>query len=146
VDTLLLGRVTYQYWAPYWPSFPSDGPDAAYAAFINETPKYVVSTTLDDVRWGAFDNVRLIRDDLVGQIAALKARPGKDISVQGSPGLVNSLLQCDLLDELTLYVHNVVAYRGKRLFTEGSLKRLDLVEAKPTRSGVVIATYRPRVA
>ncbi len=144
VDTVLLGRVTYQYWRSYWPTFESSGPDAAFADFINTSPKVVVSTTLDTVDWGSFDNIRLIRENLAEEIGALRKQPGNDISVQGSPGLVNSLLQHDLLDELTLYVHNVVAYRGRRLFTEGALKRLDLVEANTTRSGVVIATYRPR--
>jgi dihydrofolate reductase len=48
VDTILLGRVTYQYWAPYWPTSSEEG----YASFINNTPKYVVSKTLNDVAWG----------------------------------------------------------------------------------------------
>jgi dihydrofolate reductase len=144
VDTILLGRVTYQYWEPYWPTMTGDGPDVGYANFINNTPKYVVSTTLNEVKWGTFDNAKLIKGNLVQEFNILKNQPGKNISVQGSPGLVNSLLQHDLLDELTLYIHNVAAYSGKRLFAEGNLKRLNLVEAKPTRSGVIIATYQPR--
>lgn len=144
IDTILLGRVTYQEWASYWPNYTDDSPDAFYAQFINHTPKYVVSTTLDKVEWGKFDTVTLIKDNLAQEIGKLKRQPGKNISVQGSPTLVNSLLQHDLLDELTLYIHNVVTYSGKRLFAEGALKRLNLVEAKPTRSGVIIATYQPR--
>lgn len=144
VGTILLGRVTYEEWSAYWPTFQSDGPDAAYAEFINTTPKFVASTRLHSVQWGPFDTVDLLRGDVVEAVTRLKAQPGGDISVQGSPTLVNALLQLDLLDELTLYVHNVVAYRGKRLFTDGARKRLDLVDAKATRSGVVIATYRPR--
>jgi dihydrofolate reductase len=144
VDTILLGRVTYQYWEAYWPTYVSDGPDGGYADFINHSPKYVVSTTLDNVSWGKFDNATLIKSNLAEEIAKLKGQPGKNISVQGSPTLVNSLIQHNLLDELTLYIHNVVTYKGKRLFAEGNLKRMNLVNAKPTRSGVIIAKYQPR--
>jgi dihydrofolate reductase len=146
VDTMLMGRVTYQEWAGYWPSYESDGPDAGYANFINHSPKYVVSTTLDNVSWGEFDTITLIKDNLAKEIGKLKKQAGKNIAVQGSPTLVNSLIQHDLLDELSLYIHNVVTYKGKRLFAEGNLKRLNLVEAKPTRSGVIIARYQPRQA
>ena len=142
IDTMLLGRVTYQEWAGYWPTATADG---EYADFINNTPKYVVSSTIDHVEWGSFDTVKLIKgDSLVQEITKLKAQPGKNIAVQGSPTLVNALLQLDLLDELQLIVHNVAAYQGKRLFDGGQLKRMDLVSSKSTRSGVVILTYRPR--
>ncbi|MBF6595257.1 MAG: dihydrofolate reductase family protein [Thermaceae bacterium] len=146
IDAILLGRITYAYWAAYWPTYTSTGPDGDYANFINNTPKYVVSSTLDKVEWGGFDTVRLVKgDNLVEEINRLKAQPGKNIAVQGSPTLVNSLLQNDLLDELKLIVHNVVVYKGKHLFDGGEhLKRLNLVSSKSTRSGVVILTYQPR--
>jgi dihydrofolate reductase len=142
-DTILLGRVSYQEWAAYWPTATTD---QDYANWINNTPKYVVSNTLDKVEWGKFDTVSLLKGNLAEEINKLKRQPGKNIAVQGSPTLVNSLLQHDLLDELQLIVHNVVVYKGKRLFDTGGLKRLDLVSSKSTRSGVVILTYRPRRA
>ena len=111
-DTILLGRVTYQEWAPYWPA-ASDEP---YASHINNTPKYVVSTTLDRVEWGNWNNVALLEGNLAREISKLKEQPGKNIGVSGSPTLVRSLLQDDLLDELTLMVHPVVVGHGKRLF------------------------------
>ncbi len=136
-DTVLLGRVTYQEWAPYWPT----STDEPFASFINNTPKCVVSTTLETVEW---QNSTLIKGDLVQGIAALKQRPGNAIGVAGSPSLVRSLLLHDLLDELVLMVHPVVVGRGKRLFNEqDELKRLKLVDAKATRTGVLIATYQP---
>jgi len=142
-DTILLGRVTYQEWAPYWPT----ATDEPYASHINATPKYVVSTTLDTVAWGRWGNATLISGDLPDAIARLKQQPGKTIGVAGSPTLVRSLLQDDLLDELTLMVHPVVAGSGKRLFTDGDdLKRLRLVGSKTTRTGVVVLTYQPRHA
>ncbi|MCX6049196.1 MAG: dihydrofolate reductase family protein [Chloroflexi bacterium] len=140
-DTILLGRVTYAEWAPYWPT----STDEPFASFINNTPKYVVSTTLDQVEWGQFDKPTLIKGKLDQEIAKLKEQPGKRISVTGSPTLVDSLLQADLLDELTLMVHPVVAGSGKRLFKEGgALKRLTLVDSKTTRTGVSLLTFQPR--
>jgi dihydrofolate reductase len=137
-DAILLGRVTYQEWADYWPT----ATDEPFAGFINNTPKYVVSTTLDSVDW---QNSTLLKGNLAEEIARLKAQPGKNITVTGSPTLVRSLPQQDLLDELTLTIHPVVAGKGKRLFpTVGDLKRLQLVSHKTTRSGVAILTYRPK--
>ena len=136
-DTVLLGRVTYQDWASFWPT----STDEPYASFINNTPKFVFSTTLDKVEW---KSSTLIKGNLAEEIAKLKQRPGKNIGVSGSPTLVRSLLQNDLLDELTLMVHPVVVGSGKRLFKDGDdLKRLKLVNTKTTRSGVIILTYQP---
>lgn len=137
-DTILLGRVTYQEWADYWPT----STDEPFAGFINNTPKYVVSTTLDSVDW---QNSTLVKGNLAEEIARLKAQPGKTITVTGSPTLVRSLLQQDLLDELILMIHPVVAGKGKRLFPNGGdLKRLQLVSHKMTGSGVAILTYHPK--
>jgi dihydrofolate reductase len=141
-DTIMMGRVTYQEWAGYWPT-SSDEP---FASFINNAPKYVVSTTLDRVEWGKWTNVTLLKGSLAEEIAKLKQQPGKNIGVTGSSTLVRSLLQSDLLDELTLMVHPVVVNRGKRLFKEGGeLKRLKLADAKTTSTGVAILTYVPRM-
>jgi dihydrofolate reductase len=139
-DTVLLGRVTYQEWADYWPT----STDEPYASHINNTPKYVVSTTLDKVEWGKWDNATLIKGELAEEIAKLKQQPGNNIGVAGSPTLVHSLLQDDLLDELTFMIHPIVVGTGKRLFKDGdALKRLKLVYSKPTRTGVLILTYQP---
>lgn len=142
-DTILLGRVTYTEWAGYWPTVTS-GDDVGFADWINNSPKYVVSNTLKDVdEWA---NSSLIKgSDLVGTIEDLKAAPGKNISVAGSPTLVRSLLDLGLLDELVLLIHPVIAGEGrKKLFADDAkLKKLHLESARPTRSGVVIATYRP---
>jgi len=137
-DTILLGRVTYQEWAQYWPT----ATDEPFASFINNTPKYVVSTTLDKVAW---QNSTLIKDNLAQEIANLKQQPGKNISVTGSPTLVQSLLHNELLDELLLMVHPVVVGKGKRLFKEGfELKRLNLVNTEITSAGVAMLTYQPK--
>jgi len=81
---------------------------------------------------------------LTETINQLKQQLGSNIGVHGSPTLVRSLLQNDLLDGLELMIHPVVVGHGKRLFTDGSdLKRLQLVESKTTRTDVLIATYQP---
>jgi dihydrofolate reductase len=141
-DAVLLGRVTYTEWAGYWPSV-TGGDDAGFADWINSSPKYVASTSLEHV--DEWQNSTLLTGDLADAVKQLKAGDGKDISVAGSPSLVRSLLEQDLLDELVLLIHPVIAGGGrKRLFADdAALKKLELVSARPTRSGVIIATYRP---
>ena len=137
---MLMGRVTYQDWLPYWPA----STDEPYASHINNIPKYVVSTTLDEVEWGKWEKPTLIKDNLATEINKLKRGSGKNISVSGSPTLVRSLIQENLLDELKLMIHPVVVGKGKRLFTEDvDLRRLHLIDSKVTGTGVVIVTYRP---
>lgn len=139
-DAILMGRVTYEEFAPYWPTSTEE----PFAGHINKTPKYVVSTTLEQVEWGQWENPTLIKGNLAKEIRKLKKQPGKNIGVSGSPTLVRSLLQEDLLDELKLMVHPVVVGPGKRLFKEESdLKKLQLVDSKVTSKGVVILTYQP---
>ena len=88
--------------------------------------------------------MHLVKVNVMEEIKRLKQQAGKDILVAGSPTLVESLLQADLLDELILLVHPVLAGEGKRLFKEGrALKRLKLSDSKATSSGAVILTYQP---
>jgi dihydrofolate reductase len=134
-----MGRVTYQDFAPFWPT----STDEPFASHINNAPKYVVSTTLDEVEWGNWDKPTLIKGNLGKEINKLKQQSGKNIGVSGSPTLVRSLLQEGLLDELKLMIHPVLVGHGKRFFNDGDLKRLKLVDSKVTGTGVVIVTYQP---
>lgn len=139
-DAMLMGRVTYQDWVPFWPT----STDEPYASHINKIPKYVVSRTLNDVEWGKWEKPTLIKDNLAAEINKLKQQSGKNISVSGSPTLVRSLIQEELLDELKLMIHPVVVGKGKRLFTEDvDLTRMKLIDSKVTGTGVVIVTYQP---
>jgi len=139
-DAILLGRVSYEEWASYWPT----STDEPYASHINNTPKYVVSTTLDTVEWGKWAKPTLIKGNLAEEIAKLKAQTGKNIGVGGSITLVRSLLREDLLDELTLMIHPIIVGKGRRLFDDmGELTKLKLVDSKTTSTGVVILTYQP---
>ena len=138
-DAMLLGRVTYQEFASYWPGVRSE--DQPFADYMNNTPKYVVSTTLDNVEW---NNSTLIKGNVVEEIAKLKQQPGKNIGITGSTTLVQSLLQNNLLDELGLMIHPVVLGSGKRLFKAGGdQKALKLVESKTFSTGVLYLTYQP---
>lgn len=136
------GGARTELWSQFWPNSDLE----PYGPHINRTPKFVVSSTLERVAWGQWDNVSLLRGDkLSGEITRLKQQPGKNIGVAGSPTLVASLLRDGLLDELGLIIHPVVVGRGKRLFDDwGDLKRLTLVHSETTSSGVVFAIYRSR--
>ena len=95
-DALLLGRVTYEHLAAYWPDQPGGTPMVDY---INSVPKYVVSRTLEEpLGW---NNSVLIKGNVAKEIAKLKRQEGEDITVLGSGELVRSLLRDGLLDELT---------------------------------------------
>ena len=139
-DTMLLGRVTYQEFASYWPY--QNSADQPFTDYLNNTPKFVVSTTLEEpLEW---QNSTLIKGNVAEEIAKLKRQPGKDIGIVGSGTLVRSLLRDDLLDELGLMVHPIVLGSGKRLFEEGGdQKSLELVDSKTFGTGVLYLTYRP---
>jgi Dihydrofolate reductase len=142
-DAMLLGRVTYEEFAGYWPSVSAD--DEPIAAYMNDTSKYVVSTTLKTAAWK--NSTVLSGDRFVEEVTKLKQQPGKNITVTGSATLIQSLLQADLLDELRLLVHPVVVGKGKRLFRDGAdLKRLKLVESKTFQTGVLSLVYQPDAA
>ena len=139
-DAMLLGRVTYEEFASYWPGVSSE--DQPFADYMNTTPKYVASRTLEEpLEW---NNSTLIQENVAEKITKLKQQPGKDLGITGSATLVRSLLQVDLLDELSLMVHPIVAGSGRRLFEEGGdQKALKLVDSRVFSTGVVYLTYQP---
>lgn len=112
-DALLLGRCTYEAFAAAWPSRRDE---LGIAERMNALPKHVVSTTLRRPGW---NNARVIDDDVVARVRALKDAPGGDLLMYGSPTLMRSLLPHDLIDELQLLLNPVVIGRGARLFPEG---------------------------
>ena len=140
-DTMLLGRVTYQEFAGYWPHQSEDEVDIA--GHMNNTPKIVVSNTLtpEDVTW---QNTRLVSGNVAEQLREIKEQPGKNIGVTGSATLIRSLLRDDLLDELQLLVHPIVVGHGKRLFIDDGKKQpLRLIESRTHENGVLHLVYAP---
>ena len=136
-DALLLGRVTWAIWEPYWPHHD----DNPIGHTINVLPKYVPSTTLTDPAW---QNTHVVSGDVEAAVRELKAQPGRDLLLQGSGRLLRWLLEHDLVDELNLVVYPVVVGDGLRLFPErGPTHDLALVGSRSTPSGVTIQTYRP---
>jgi dihydrofolate reductase len=139
-DALLLGRVTYEGLAAFWPNQPAGTPMVDY---INSVPKYIVSEMLQEpLEW---NNSTLIKgNEFAEEISELKRRSGKDITIIGSGALVRSLLGVGLLDELRLMVHPVVLENGKRFFGDGGdRKALELVDSRTFATGVLYLTYRP---
>ena len=132
---LLLGRGTYEIFAAHWPY--DEGPIADQ---LNGTRKHVASRTLDRVEW---NNSTLISGDVADYVAALKAEDGPEIQVHGSPGLMQTLLQHDLIDEYRLWIFPLVLGAGKRFFGEGTTPvGLELADSKVSKSGVTINIYR----
>jgi dihydrofolate reductase len=131
---LLLGRGTYEIFAARWPY--SEGPIADH---LNGTRKHVASTTLDHVEW---NNSALITGDVAEYVARLKDEDGLEIQVHGSPGLIQTLLKHDLVDEFRMWIFPVVIGTGKRFFGDGTIPAgLKLVNSKVTKTGVTVNTY-----
>jgi len=137
-DALLLGRVTYEGFAAAWPSRTDE---AGFADKFNSMPKYVVSSTLENPEW---NNSTVLQGDVVEEVSKLRREQDGDIVVHGSPRLVQTLLEHDLVDELRLMVFPVVLGSGKRLFGDTTDKKpLRLVDSKVVGEGVAILVYQP---
>lgn len=132
--SLLLGRKTFEIFANYWPKHEDQWPG------INESLKYVVSTTMDNHAWS---NSVFIKDTVVEKILELQQAEGPDIQVHGSGNLIQTLLKNDLVDELWLKIFPITLGRGKKLFAEGTIPvAFSLMESTSSPSGVLIASYR----
>jgi dihydrofolate reductase len=140
-ETMLLGRVTYEGFAAAWPDRDSREEPDEMVDFMNNTPKVVVSGTLDKVEW---KNSTLLKGDVIEEIANLKRQPGGVIGMTGSITLVRSLLAAGLVDELRLLVHPIVVGAGMRLFEDDGPKvPLKLADSQTFTTGVLNLTYVP---
>jgi len=138
-DAFLLGRRTYEIFAPYWGAITD--PANPVAAALNARPKYVASTTLTDPQWSG---TTVLSGDVAAAIGELKAKPAGELQVHGSGNLVRWLLENQLVDELTLLTYPVVVGQGTRLFPDaGPDAALELVDFRTTPKGVTIQVYRP---
>jgi dihydrofolate reductase len=137
-EAFLLGRRTYGIFAAHWPKVGGDDP---VANPLNALPKYVASRTLrqEDLEWAGSS---LLGDDVPAAVAELKERPGGELQVHGSAGLIQTLLREGLIDELRLLTFPVVLGTGKRLFEDGAVPAgVRLTESRTTSAGTVIAVY-----
>ena len=138
-EAILLGRRTYEMFEPAWSS--RTAADDPGAPFFNETPKYVVSSTLTSAGWS---NSTVLGPYSADAIRALKARVDGGIYVSGSGRLVRAMLDDGLVDELHLFMYPVALKAGRRLFSdEGAANRFQLVGCESYDNGVIHLAYRP---
>lgn len=134
---MLLGRRTWQDFTAVWGRATDGNP---FTAHMNAATKYVVSRTLEDA--DAWQNSVLLRGDAVDTVAELKARPGGDLSINGSASLVRSLHAAGLIDTYTLLIHPLTLGSGTRLFEDPApLTEFELTASVTTSKGVIIAHY-----
>jgi dihydrofolate reductase len=137
-DAFFLGRGTYDIFAAYWPRITD--PNDPIASKLNSLPKFVASRTRSAFTWNNSTHVR----DVVQEAAELKKRFSREVQVHGSPGLAQTLIQNDLIDEYRLLTFPVVLGTGKRLFGTGAVPRtLKLIRSSITSTGVIVSVYRP---
>jgi dihydrofolate reductase len=139
-EALLFGRRTWQTMAAAWPDRAGD----PFADRMNEIRKYVASRTLsqDDLDWN--NSTLLPADDVLGEVARLRAEDGGDLQVMGSSKLAGALIGAGLVDEYRLMIEPIVLGGGKRLFPDdGESRPLELVSTSTSSTGVHICAYRP---
>jgi dihydrofolate reductase len=135
---LLLGRRTFEMFAPAWSGRTAE--DDPGAPFMNESPKYVVSATLQSPEW---NNSTILGGYEAEAIRSLKDRIDGDIYVSGSATLVRAMLADSLVDELHLFVFPLALGAGERLFADGSpATKFTLAGNEAYDSGVLHLTYR----
>jgi len=146
VDTVLLGRTTYELWRSFWPSMATN-PSASrherdFAHWIEKTPKLVFSRTLETVDW---QNTRLIKGQIAEEIARLKQQPGKNLLLFGGPGIARTFMQSDLIDEYRIKFHPMISGRGQPLWQEMKERiPLKLITAKVLDANIVLHVYQAR--
>lgn len=144
VDTMVLGRKTYQIWENYWPAAgtnpKSSDSDRRFSRFAEDTQKIVLSKTMSEANW---KNTRLINSNVKEELQDLKEQSGGDIAVVGGAGLARSIIGMGLIDEYQVTVHPVLLGRGKPLFGEHEDRyQLELMRTRDLGSGSVLLHYR----
>ena len=140
MDTVLLGRVTYQIMAGAWPNLTEE--QSPGADTMNSVQKVVLSRTLKKAPWGKYEPATIISDGVEQRVRELKQKPGKNIVIYGSANAVQGLTRMGLIDEYQLLVHPVFLGEGKPLFR--SMERpvdLKLVKSQTYANGVNVLCY-----
>ena len=143
VDTILLGRKTYELFVDYWPTATTD--TEIIADRLNALPKLVFSNTLREAPWGTWDPAQVVGGDAVTEIKRLKAQEGKHMVLWGSLSLAQDLIEADLIDEYHLQICPTLVGGGRPLFPHlqnyGRFKR---VNVRTYDTGVVFLHYEPQ--
>src|SRR5512147_1026877 len=130
---LLLGRKTFEIWAPFWPQHADEWPG------VNTATKYVASNTLTSHEW---QPSVFLAGDIAEKVAKIKQQQGPDLNVWGSGNLLQTLLKQDLVDAFWLMIYPITLGVGKRLFAGGTIPAaFKVTESKVTPSGVIVVNY-----
>lgn len=144
IDTILLGRKTYELFVDFWPDATTD--KEVIADRLNETNKIVFSNTLEKAPWGKWKEAEIIQEEAVDAIKKLKNLPGKNMVMWGSISLAQSLMKKNLVDEYHIQLCPVLTGGGRSLFQEDSgLSGLELLELRQYDTGTVFLNYRTRL-
>ena len=130
---LLLGRKTFDIWAPYWPEHGDAWPGA------NTATKYVASNTLTSSAW---QPSVFLNGDIAEKVTAIKQQPRPDLHVWGSADLIQTLIKHDLVDVFWLMIYPITLGAGKRLFADGTLPMaFKVTESMVSPNGVMVVNY-----
>lgn len=144
VDTILVGRVTYERMASHWPkvlnNLTARRNDIEFASLMNTLPKVVFSKTLKRVEW---NNSRVVNDDIDDEIMRMKEMPGNDMILWGGVNIVQTFIQRRLIDEYNIWVAPVILGSGRPIFKDVSKLDLRLMRSIEFSNGVVLFTYSP---
>lgn len=143
VDTLLLGRVTYEMFAGYWPSV-TNGPEKEFADKFNALSKVVFSNSLERAPWGQWPEGRVATRGAAEEVALVRQQPGRNILVSGSINVAQALIEADAIDEYRLVLCPFVLGGGRPLFRERANLPLELARATTLERGAVSLVYLPR--
>lgn len=143
VDTILLGRKTYELFVDYWPTASSD--EEIIADRLNELPKLVFSNTLSEAPWGAWPPALVVPGDAVDEIRRLRAQDGEHMVLWGSLSLAQDLMAADLIDEYHIQLCPTLVGGGRPLFAprEGYVN-LERVNVRTYDTGALFLHYEPR--
>jgi dihydrofolate reductase len=130
---LLLGRKTFEIWAPFWPHHADMWPG------VNPATKYVASNTMTSHEW---QPSVFFGGDIAEKVTELKQQPGPDLHVYGSANLVQTLMKHDLVDAFWLKIYPLTLGSGKRLFAEGTIPAaFKVTESEVSPSGIILVNY-----
>jgi len=142
IDTILLGRKTYELFVDFWPGATTD--KEAIADKLNETKKIVFSNTITNAPWGQWAEAAIITGEATSEIKNLKLLPGKNMVLWGSISLAQSLMKENLIDEYHIQLCPVLTGGGRNLFPQKmNLDRLNLLEVREYNTGTVFLNYEP---
>lgn len=146
VDTILVGRVTYEGMASHWPKVAMNPSarrkDIEFACMMNTLPKIVFSKTLKETEWS---NSRVVNNNISEEIFRLKRQPGNDMIMWGGVNIVQTFIQRRLIDEYNIWVAPVILGVGKPLFKDVKKLDLRLTQSVTFSNGVVLFTYVPTI-